>query len=302
MYDVVIVGAGPAGSTLARLIGRRHRVLLVDRRRLDIPFDRCGPGKPCGGLLAPAAQRELARQGLGVPGDVLSGPQLFGVRTIDLATRRDRLYQRFYMNVEREAFDRWLVSLVPPSVDTAFGWTLEEVARDEQGAFLDFYGWTIPKHDRILLGAAFPAAAGVGARFEALVARSRARGVRLGEELQRSSAMVLRPSSPLQLLPGADPVLLVGEAAGFISPSSAEGISYALRSAAALGDALAAGVSGAGARYRLAAAPIAAGVAMKVVKARTVYGSVFRGLALKTGVGAITELRRSAPVPSVLTR
>ena len=368
MYDVVIVGAGPAGSTLARLIGRRHRVLLVDRRRLDIPFDRCGPGKPCGGLLAPAAQRELARQGLGVPGDVLSGPQLFGVRTIDLATRRDRLYQRFYMNVEREAFDRWLVSLVPPSVDTAFGWTLEDVARDEQGAFLDFrtgagghagvatrllvgadgasslvrrlaypsrqripryvaiqaefapvstephygaifddsltdfYGWTIPKHDRILLGAAFPAAAGVGARFEALVARSRARGVRLGDELQRSSAMVLRPSSPLQLLPGADPVLLVGEAAGFISPSSAEGISYALRSAASLGDALAAGVSGAGARYRLAAAPIAAGVAMKVVKARTVYGPVFRGLALKTGVGAITELRRSAPVPSVLTR
>ena len=75
MYDVAIVGAGPAGSTLARLIGRRYRVLLVDRHRLDAPFVPGTLGKPCGGLLAPAAQRELARQGLGVPADVISGPR-----------------------------------------------------------------------------------------------------------------------------------------------------------------------------------------------------------------------------------
>ena len=33
MYDVAIIGAGPAGATLARLISDRYRVLLVDKRQ-----------------------------------------------------------------------------------------------------------------------------------------------------------------------------------------------------------------------------------------------------------------------------
>jgi len=32
MYDIVIVGGGPAGSTLARLVGDRYRVLLLEKR------------------------------------------------------------------------------------------------------------------------------------------------------------------------------------------------------------------------------------------------------------------------------
>ena len=35
-YDVVILGAGPVGSTLALLLaGTRHRVLLLEQRSLD---------------------------------------------------------------------------------------------------------------------------------------------------------------------------------------------------------------------------------------------------------------------------
>ena len=95
MYDVAIIGAGPAGATAARLLGSSYRVLLVDRRRLDEDAD--GPagsadaGKPCGGLLSPAAQRELARQGLGVPASTIAGPQLFAVRTVDLTSGLARL-------------------------------------------------------------------------------------------------------------------------------------------------------------------------------------------------------------------
>ena len=45
MYDVVISGAGPAGSTAAYYLARQgHRVALVDRHRF--PRD-----KPCGGGL-----------------------------------------------------------------------------------------------------------------------------------------------------------------------------------------------------------------------------------------------------------
>lgn len=368
MYDVAIVGAGPAGSTLARLIGRRHRVLLIDRRALDVPYVPGSLGKPCGGLLAPAAQRVLARQGLGVPAHVISGPQLFAVRALDLEREQSRLYQRFYVNVDREAFDRWLVSLVPPEVERAFGWTMQDLTADEQGAFLkfrtaaggeagvaarvvigadgaaslvrrlaypkavqvprytaiqatfrsvstephygavfderltDFYGWSVPKDDRILFGGAFPAGAGVGPRFDALVSRARAQGVRLGVELERSSAMIVRPERLRHLVPGAGCVLLAGEAAGFVSPSSAEGISYALRSAVALGDALAGGIDGAGGRYRLAAAPIAADVAIGAVKACAMYGPASRRLALSTGIGALAEAERRVSVPGLQAR
>ena len=35
MFDIAIIGAGPAGSTLARLVADRYRVLLIDKRQLD---------------------------------------------------------------------------------------------------------------------------------------------------------------------------------------------------------------------------------------------------------------------------
>ena len=36
MYDITIIGAGPAGANLARLIGDKYKVLLIDKRDLEI--------------------------------------------------------------------------------------------------------------------------------------------------------------------------------------------------------------------------------------------------------------------------
>jgi len=311
MYDVCIIGAGPAGSTLARIIGENHRVLLVDRRPLDRPWRTGDPTKVCGGLLAPRAQAELARQGLGVPRQAVAGPQLFAVRTLDMQASLERLYQRFYVNVDRERFDRWLLSLVPGRVDVAPGWRADSIDVSEEvplvrfatpggghasvearlvvgadgaasmvrrivtgaqagsrlytavqavhaatwnephfGAVFDarltdFYGWTIPRGDGLVVGAAFPAASGANERFSALVEMVRARGFAIGEERSRASAPILRPMTPADVRFGAGRLVLVGEAAGLVSPSSAEGISYALRSGAALGTAIGGGVEGA---------------------------------------------------------
>jgi geranylgeranyl diphosphate/geranylgeranyl-bacteriochlorophyllide a reductase len=364
MYDIAIVGAGPAGSTLARLLGDRYRILLADRRRLDLEPAATTLGKPCGGLLAPSAQHELARQGLGVPARVVVGPQLFAVRTIDLEAGLQRLYQRFYVNVDRERFDRWLVSLVPGSVEPGYGWRLTHLERDPDGSFLrfdtveggqagvrarlvigadgasslvrrlafadtplpqrytaiqaeyetqsadasygavfdasltDFYGWTIPKGHELVIGIAFPSGPGVAAQFETYVERLRGHGIRFGTRLAVSSAMIARPTSLLHLCPGAGGILLAGEAAGFISPSSAEGISYALKSAAALAGALEHGLAGAGERYRSAAWPLALDVGVKALKSSAIYGAATRRLIMRSGFGAIPERQATAGVPA----
>jgi geranylgeranyl reductase family protein len=60
-YDVAVVGAGPAGSTAARLLAAAGRsVVVIDRAR----FPR---SKPCGGALSPRAQAFLRRHHLWQP-------------------------------------------------------------------------------------------------------------------------------------------------------------------------------------------------------------------------------------------
>ncbi len=366
MYDVCIIGAGPAGSTLARLIGANHRVLLVDRRPLERAWETGDPSKVCGGLLAPRAQAELARQGLGVPRHVVAGPQLFAVRTLDMQASLERLYQRFYVNVDRERFDRWLLSLVPGRVDVAAGWRADSIDLSEevplvrfstpgggsasvearlvvgadgaaslarrlvagaQGAsrpytavqavhsaswnephfgavfdasLTDFYGWTIPRGDGLVVGAAFPAASGANERFSALVEMLRDRGFAIGEERFRAGAPILRPMVPTDVRLGSGRVVLVGEAAGLVSPSSAEGISYALRSGAVLGAVLGDGVEGALGRYRVAALPLAIEVWGKLLKSSAIYGPATRRLVMRSGIGAMRGFepgRQVSPAP-----
>ena len=108
-YDLIIVGGGPAGATLARLAPRHLRVLLLHS---PPPM-----GKPCGGLLAPDAQKALARFQLTLPKEILVDPQIFSVRTIDLVSGRQHHYQRMYINVDRQRFDRWLLGMVGGSVE-----------------------------------------------------------------------------------------------------------------------------------------------------------------------------------------
>ena len=360
MYDVCIVGAGPAGSTLARLIGDRYRVLLVDRRRLDEASTGSGRVKSCGGLLAPKAQRELARQGLGLPSEVIVGPQLFAVRAVDLDAGLERTYQRHYVNVDRERFDRWLAALVPPSVDVAFGYRMcgleygsgdplvriegptgaraSVVARYVVGAdgalsavrrlafgnrvapvryaavqasfdsgggepyfgaifsrsLTDFYGWTVPKGHRTLVGLAVRPGAGTADRFETFVSRVREIGLCAGPELERECAMFFRPGSARELLCGEGRVTLVGEAAGLMSPSSAEGISYALRSARLLAEALEPGTDGAIARYRSSALDLRLDIALRTVKSRAIYAPYARRALMRSGLGALRVTGREA--------
>ena len=316
MYDVAIVGAGPAGTTLARLISNKVKVVLLDNKRK----------KSCGGILTPEAQRTLGKFGISLPKQLLVDVQPFAVAVLDFNNRIYRRYCRQYVNIDRHKFDRWLVSLVPSDVDLRSPATYlssepdpddadrllvrfsengeiktistrllvgadgahsalrrqycshnrfpkryasvqhwywrNEVAFDPKlagfftkgsdepldfwnfyvGIFdstlTDFYCWTIPKDDAIIVGGAFPAGAGVDKRVASLHERLPLIGLKLGKHHCSEAGQIVRPMTNRMICCGTKNVLFVGEAAGFISPSSAEGISPALVSASALAKAI----------------------------------------------------------------
>ena len=60
----------------------------------------------------------------------------------------------------------------------------------------------------------------------------------LGESVKREACAALYLRANSDVVPGAGRVLLAGEAGGFMSPSSGEGISYALRSGVEAGRAI----------------------------------------------------------------
>ncbi len=73
IYDIAIIGLGPAGSTFARLLNDKYSIIAFDKK---LNYDN-GFRKPCGGLLADDAQRFFAKFGLTLPLDVLVDPQIF---------------------------------------------------------------------------------------------------------------------------------------------------------------------------------------------------------------------------------
>ncbi|MDR2440601.1 MAG: FAD-binding protein [Planctomycetaceae bacterium] len=299
MYDVAIVGAGPAGATLARLLSRRCRVLLLHRQRK----------KCCGGILSPESQKMLAKFDLALPREVLVNPQPFAVAVWDLQSQLVRHYARQYVNIDREIFDHWLVSLIPSDVDVRMGtvyrysqysdknsleifFTENNEIRSEQVRFLvgadgsfstvrreffanrpnpkrytalqewfelqtvlpenstqtgidfqndyvgifdseitDFYAWMIPKNEQIILGGTIPFGNKTREIFERFKAKLRNAGLRFDFPVHREAGFLFRPLNPFSVCLGSDRVFLIGEAAGLISPSSAEGISSALTSA-----------------------------------------------------------------------
>jgi geranylgeranyl reductase len=349
MYDIAIIGAGPAGSTLARLLAERYKILLVDKRSLDRNPEEDCPDKCCGGLLAPDAQAMLSKMGLGLPKSVLVGPQLFVVRAIDFRHKLERYYQRYYINMDRGKFDRWLLSMVAPSVEMRLGRRFKSYRRDknhftiklvkdglvseEQARILvgadgassrvrklalpghvfprtyisvqqwfeaekqlpyfstlfdpeitDYYCWTIPKEGRLIIGAALSPGPEVTDKFELLKSRLMDCGFRFGKLIRREAAFILRPMLPRQISTGFNGIALIGEAGGFISPSSAEGISYAFKSALALADVLLEGPNDFERRYKRKTVRIRTNLLVKNLKSQFIYNPRLRNIVMKTGL------------------
>lgn len=352
MYDIVIVGAGPAGANLARLIGDKYKVLLLDIRDLENENPRNHISKCCGGLLSPDAQKMIAKLNLGLPKDILVNPQLFAVRTIDLNNNLERLYQRFYFNMDREKFDQWLVSILPSGIEKKFNSHFQSFIETPDGYDVnyinnghevtvstrvivgadgalsklrkiisndvnipdryisiqewyecscpmtyytaifdkdisDFYSWVIPKNNYLLLGAALKPKENTWKKYDELKIKLTDYGFNFERKLKTEGAFINRPKKISELYTGRDGIALIGEAAGAISPSSAEGISYALKSSLYLAESLEDGIDGFMDRYNKKINDIKLNLILKNLKSPAMYHPYLRNLAMKSGLQSI---------------
>lgn len=347
MFDAVIIGLGPAGSTLARLLAGKYNILCLDKKVAEGGFE-----KPCGGLLAPDAQKILARFDLTLPKSVLVDPQLFAVRTLDLPTGLTRHYQRFYVNMNRAKFDRWLISLIPSSVPVYEGAKVLQISRGKDGIFTvqfeqngqqktvqtrrvigadgaaslvrrtffahhkirtymavqqwfkethkspfyscvfdetesDCYSWSVSKDGYFIFGGAYPVQ-NCRARFEKQKNALSQKGFQFGVPCKTEACLVLRPAGWREFCLGENGVFLIGEAAGFISASSLEGISSAFSSAMALAASLGA-VPGPQEHRRYAGKTFLLRVKLflKLFKCPFMYWPHLRRLVMKSGLSSI---------------
>jgi flavin-dependent dehydrogenase len=348
-YDVAIIGGGPAGATFARELARRQpqlKIVLIDGK------PKTG-SKVCGGLLAPDAQKVLAQFDLNLPKSILADPQIFDVKTMDICSGITRNYQRHYLNMDRGAFDKWLLSLVPENVDIING-RCTEISRCEEGGFRleigtfpgnirakyivgadgassivrrnffrpckkkyiaiqehfvdntpdapsysciydpetsDSCSWTIRKDGKLIFGGAFPQEGGRDAYEKQKERLQNKLGKAFGELVLTEACLLTSPRCAADFVLGKDGAFLVGEAAGFVSASSFEGISSAFLSGKYLADSFCDDPKKTLQSYKKATKKLRFKLFLKIHKMHILCCPLLRFLIMKSGICSIRKYR-----------
>ncbi|MDR0316742.1 MAG: FAD-binding protein [Treponema sp.] len=344
MYDIAIIGLGPAGATLARLLDKKYKVIAIDRKGEK-------NGKCCGGLLSPDAQRILAQFDICLPKEILVDPQIFSVRTIDFDNHLEKFYQRFYLNMDRIKFDNFLISLIPDNIEICRDSICKKIEKENdifritfksKGAerteetrivigadganstvrntfyksrmdkyisiqewykdginspfyscifdrnITDSYCWTISKDNYFIIGGAFPVK-NSNMRFEILKEKVKNMGVSVGELVKREGCFINLNRGTVSVCTGKNGAYLIGEAAGMISPSSLEGISYSMESAKILAEIINHDCNNVKHKYFIKTSGIRLRLLFKIIKKPFMYNKILRKLIMKSGIKTINN-------------
>ena len=120
-------------------------------------------------------------------------------------------------------------------------------------------------------------------KFELLKDRLKDYGFRFGKTVAREGAFILRPVKTKQISTGAKGIALLGEAAGWISPSSAEGFSYAFKSALILAKLLQKTPKNFEKRYYQKTKRLRRNVFLKNLKSHIIYNPWLRNMVMRSG-------------------
>ena len=134
-------------------------------------------------------------------------------------------------------------------------------------------------------------------RFERQKAKLEKIGFRFGDPLKTEACPVLCPASFRDFCKGEKGIFLIGEAAGFISASSLEGISSAIGSAKTLSRVLNHPCGNPNERYWLKTLPLRLKLFAKVLKSPFLYHSFLRRLVMKSGIQSIKIAETHANPP-----
>lgn len=128
------------------------------------------------------------------------------------------------------------------------------------------YSYIVPKGDTAIVGSVYyPKTKRPHEKQDQTMQMLREKLPQLGETVKREACVALSVRSPADIVPGRGRVLLAGEAGGFMSPTSGEGISYAMNSGQLAGLAIASGNSeSALGTFTRASAPIARNIQRKL--------------------------------------
>lgn len=161
----------------------------------------------------------------------------------------------------------------------------------------DCCSWSISKDSFFILGGAF-APKNCRKAFEEQKKRLAEYGFEFSTPVKTEACIVLRPKSPFDICTGRGNAFLIGEAAGLISPSSLEGISFAINSARLLAETLNSGTAepcknNACKKYAAKILPLKLKILIKIMKCPFMYDPTLRKLVMKSGISSINVRERS---------
>ncbi len=134
IYDVVVVGGGPAGATAAHDLARAGRSVLM--------LDRAGRIKPCGGAVPPTLISEFE-----IPEHLIVA-RVSGARIFSPASRRVEMpiqSDGYVGMVDRDVFDEWLRERARLAGAARVAGTFSQILRDDAGTAEIHYRGTADK-------------------------------------------------------------------------------------------------------------------------------------------------------------